>query len=65
VEYFPPGPFYFAAASFFFVNWPPVVALFLSLMPASGGRYALRYRRALADGAVSFADLPTLDAIFD
>jgi hypothetical protein len=47
------------------LNWPPVVALFLSLMPAGGGRYALRYRRALAGGAVSFADLPTLDAILD
>jgi len=45
---------------------PPVVALFLSLVPASADGYALRYRRAaLAGSAVSFADLPTLDAIFD
>jgi hypothetical protein len=42
---------------------PPVVALFLSLVPASANGYALRYRRALADSAVSFTDLPTPDAI--
>jgi hypothetical protein len=44
---------------------PPVVALFLSLVPAGADGYALRYRRALAGSALSFADLPTLDAIFD
>jgi len=39
--------------------------LFLSLIPASAGRYTLRYRRALAGSALSFADLPALDVIFD
>jgi len=49
----------------FFLKRPPVVALFLSLAPAGADGYALRYRRALAGSALSFADLPTLDAIFD
>ena len=49
----------------FFLKRPPVVALFLSLAPAGADGYALRYRRALAGSAVSFADLPTLVAIFD
>jgi uncharacterized protein YbjT (DUF2867 family) len=48
-----------------FMNWPPVVALFLPLMPASAGRHALRYRRGLAGSVASLADLPTPDAIFD